>query len=149
MGTSNFISRGVPSASSFWEETALPLTIPFVVEFVAREVGLNRAGFANNFGGAIPILELQRRHHVSSDCGPPASSSATFRPASASRLHAQPPEAPEPTTITSNDVCWGMARFSSRLRACDNISVRLLCSIEKNMFCYDFDSIGVMPRTCQ
>src|SRR6516225_1855476 len=36
-----------------------------------------------------------------SDCGLPASSSATFNPASARRLHAQPPEAPEPTTITS------------------------------------------------
>src|SRR5215475_8871970 len=39
-----------------------------------------------------------------SDCGRPASSNATFNPASANRLHAQPPEAPEPTTMTSN-VC--------------------------------------------
>src|ERR1700691_2490503 len=31
----------------------------------------------------------------------PASSSATFRPASASRLAAQPPVAPEPTTMAS------------------------------------------------
>src|SRR5215475_6669491 len=37
-----------------------------------------------------------------SDCGRPASSSATFNPASARRLQAQPPDAPEPTTITSN-----------------------------------------------
>src|SRR6266576_996823 len=37
------------------------VTKPFVVEFVAGEVGLNRAGFANNFGGAIPILDLKRR----------------------------------------------------------------------------------------
>ena len=37
------------------------------------------------------------------DCGRPASSSATFKPASASRLLAHPPEAPEPTTMTSND----------------------------------------------
>src|SRR6476661_176004 len=35
------------------------------------------------------------------DCGRPASRSATFSPDSARRLHAQPPEAPEPTTITS------------------------------------------------
>src|SRR5881396_3161033 len=36
-----------------------------------------------------------------SDCGRPASTSATFRPASESLFAAQPPEAPEPTTITS------------------------------------------------
>src|SRR6476660_1231646 len=35
------------------------------------------------------------------DCGRPASRRATFSPDSARRLHAQPPEAPEPTTITS------------------------------------------------
>src|SRR5258706_5022213 len=37
-----------------------------------------------------------------SDCGRPASRKATFRPASERRLHAQPPEAPEPTTMASN-----------------------------------------------
>src|SRR5262249_41986409 len=42
------------------------------------------------------------------DCGRPASSSATFNPASARRLHAQPPDAPDPTTITSN-VCLLLA----------------------------------------
>src|SRR2546430_6603594 len=35
------------------------------------------------------------------DCGRPASRRATFSPDSARRLHAQPPEAPEPTTTTS------------------------------------------------
>ena len=35
------------------------------------------------------------------DCGRPASRRATFSPDSARRLHAQPPEAPEPTTMTS------------------------------------------------
>ena len=39
-----------------------------------------------------------------SSCFLPASSSATFRPASDSRLAAQPPDAPEPTTMTSNVV---------------------------------------------
>ena len=45
-----------------------------------------------------------------SDCGRPASRSATFRPASARRLQAQPPEAPEPTTMTSKEwfLCWGI-----------------------------------------
>src|SRR5215472_10444668 len=43
-----------------------------------------------------------------SDCGRPASRSATFSPASARRLHAQPPEAPEPTTITSK-ARWGLS----------------------------------------
>src|SRR2546425_8992338 len=39
--------------------------------------------------------------------GRPASSRATLSPASASRLHAQPPDAPEPTTSTSNfDFDW-------------------------------------------
>src|SRR6266481_4935020 len=38
---------------------------------------------------------------LASLCGRPASSSATFRPVSARRLHAQPPDAPEPTTRTS------------------------------------------------
>src|SRR5258707_14840492 len=34
------------------------------------------------------------------DCGRPASRRATFSPDSDRRLHAQPPEAPEPTTMT-------------------------------------------------
>src|SRR6476646_3659459 len=38
----------------------------------------------------------------SSPCGLPQSTSATFTPASDNRLAAQPPEAPDPTTITSN-----------------------------------------------
>src|SRR2546430_1458814 len=37
-----------------------------------------------------------------SDCGGPASRSAIFKPASARRLHAHPPEAPEPITSASN-----------------------------------------------
>ena len=44
----------------------------------------------------------------------PASSSATFTPASASRFAAQPPDAPEPTTITSNWVA-GMGRRVPRI----------------------------------
>src|SRR5437867_4291142 len=38
-----------------------------------------------------------------SDCGRPASTKATFSPASASRLHTHPPEAPEPTTTVSKE----------------------------------------------
>src|SRR5437763_4160169 len=45
-----------------------------------------------------------------SDCGRPASTMATFRPASESRFAAHPPEAPQPTTSTSKDF------FSSRMR---------------------------------
>jgi hypothetical protein len=40
----------------------------------------------------------------SSDCGRPASTIATLRPASERRFAAQPPEAPEPTTRTSKFV---------------------------------------------
>src|SRR5579863_8711447 len=40
----------------------------------------------------------------SSDCGRPASTMATLSPASERRFAAQPPEAPEPTTKTSNFV---------------------------------------------
>src|SRR5580692_611221 len=40
----------------------------------------------------------------SSDCGRPASTMATLRPASERRFAAQPPEAPEPTTKTSKFV---------------------------------------------
>src|SRR5713101_5846376 len=45
-----------------------------------------------------------------SDWGRPASSKATFRPASARRLQTQPPEAPEPTTMTSKEwfLYWGI-----------------------------------------
>src|SRR6516165_13646 len=46
-----------------------------------------------------------------SDCRRPASIRATLIPDSASRLHAQPPEAPEPTTSTSN--CSSDALFTS------------------------------------
>jgi hypothetical protein len=35
-------------------------------------------------------------------CGRPPSTSPTFTPASASRFAAHPPDAPEPTTMTSN-----------------------------------------------
>src|SRR6185503_7187372 len=38
---------------------------------------------------------------LASDCGRPASTSATLTPASDRRLAAHPPEAPEPTTSTS------------------------------------------------
>src|SRR5579862_8078287 len=40
----------------------------------------------------------------SSDCGRPASTMATWSPASERRFAAQPPEAPEPTTSTSKFV---------------------------------------------
>src|SRR2546429_3428149 len=50
--------------------------------------------------------------------GRPASSRATLSPASASRLHAQPPDAPEPTTSTSNfDFDW-KAGVSDGLATC-------------------------------
>src|SRR5215813_3123571 len=48
---------------------------------------------------------------LASDCGLPASSSATLSPASARRLEAHPPEAPEPTTITSYS---GLLLFCTR-----------------------------------
>src|SRR6201996_8072083 len=41
---------------------------------------------------------------LASDCGRPASTMATLRPASERRFAAQPPEAPEPTTRTSKFV---------------------------------------------
>src|SRR3954470_17750363 len=57
-------------------------------------------------------------------CGRPASTSATFSPASLSRLTAQPPEAPEPTTITSYETLdfWSMfpLAFVARVPGCYN-----------------------------
>src|SRR6516162_7173697 len=52
-----------------------------------------------------------------SDCRWPASIRATLIPDSASRLHAQPPEAPEPTTSTSN--CSWDALFTSSKTSSD------------------------------
>src|SRR6516225_1234838 len=49
-----------------------------------------------------------------SDCGRPQSTSATFSPASVKRLHAHPPEAPEPTTTASKTVLDSSAMKSSR-----------------------------------
>src|ERR1700733_12823819 len=56
----------------------------------------------------------------SSDCGRPASTMATLRPASERRFAAQPPEAPEPTTKTSKfvgesgvGICGGRDRRGS------------------------------------
>src|SRR5580698_6673641 len=63
-------------------------------------------------GRVLRTISLARLRYLSSnvglcsekflsDCGRPASRRATFSPDSARRLHAQPPEAPEPTTMTS------------------------------------------------
>src|SRR5579863_268384 len=45
----------------------------------------------------------------------PQSTSAIFSPASESRLQAQPPEAPDPTTITSNEFFVSLLKESPTL----------------------------------
>src|SRR5690348_2998434 len=58
-------------------------------------------------------------------CGGPASSSATFMPASARRLHAQPPDAPEPRTMASK-ICLGYGGIAvARLPYFEEMAVAL------------------------
>src|ERR1035441_4060483 len=61
---------------------------------VLRRISGARLRYFSSKGGVCSLK-------FSLDCGRPASSRATFSPASARRLHAQPPAAPEPTTMTS------------------------------------------------
>src|SRR5512143_1305104 len=72
-----------------------------------------------------------------SDCGRPASSSATLTPASARRLHAQPPEAPDPTTRTSKrGVVLAGIQFGPRLSTSasnGNIAARAEAARESNV----------------
>src|SRR5215471_21152480 len=60
-----------------------------------------------------------RSQKFASDWGRPASTSATLSPASDKRLQAQPPDAPEPTTATSNIALdWSAMSFSPQKVAC-------------------------------
>src|SRR5262249_56455922 len=79
---------------------------PLVVRLHAGvAVFLDRARAANDGFGTLAIGELENRFvliEVRVRLRAPASTSATFAPASDRRLQAHPPDAPEPTTITSN-----------------------------------------------
>src|SRR5215472_6837672 len=57
-----------------------------------------------------------------SDWGRPASTRATLKPASDRRLQAQPPDAPEPTTATSNITFdWSTIGFPLVGAGCRNL----------------------------